>query len=108
MDETTFQLKFEANDKDKKYEIEGIQNSVVYIKELCGGYIPELYYLVLWKSYPKEKNIWKPVLTMQHLWKLINIFDKDYPKKLTMTSSLVNTTLSMAKLIIRLEAQVTK
>ena len=52
----TFQLKFEANSKNKKYQVEGIWNSVVYVRELVRDYLPRLYYLVLWKGYPEEEN----------------------------------------------------
>ncbi len=55
VDETTSQLDFEANDKGKKYEIEGIWDSTVYIKK-SKDHLLRLYYLVLWKSYPEEEN----------------------------------------------------
>ena len=40
---------------DKKYEIKAIQDSAVYTKE-ADGYLSGLYYLILQKSYLKEKN----------------------------------------------------
>ena len=49
------QLEFEAGD-DKKYEVNGIWNNAVYARESVGQ-LPGLYYLVLWKGYPEEKNI---------------------------------------------------
>ena len=39
------QLEFEAND-NKEYEVNGIEDSAVYAKELAGQ-LPGLYYLVL-------------------------------------------------------------
>ena len=60
------QLEFEAGN-NKKYEVEGIRDSVVYAKELEAEHLPELYYLVSWKGYPKEENIWEPALVVQHL-----------------------------------------
>ena len=48
------QLKFEAGN-DKKYEFDGIWDSAVYIRE-SARQLPGLYYLVLWKGYPKEEN----------------------------------------------------
>ena len=49
------QLEFEASN-DKKYEDNGIQNSAVYARKSIGQLL-ELYYLALWKGYPKEENI---------------------------------------------------
>ena len=47
-------LEFEPDD-NKKYEVEAIQDSAVYAKEV-DGYLSGLYYLVAWKSYPEEEN----------------------------------------------------
>ena len=52
------QLEFEADD-DKEYEVDGIRDSAVYARE-SAGQLPGLYYLVSWKSYPKEENTWEP------------------------------------------------
>ena len=60
------QLEFEAGD-NKEYKIDGIWDSVVYAKESMIGQLQKLYYLVSWKSYPKEKNTWEPVSAIQHL-----------------------------------------
>ena len=35
---------------DKEYKVEAIQDNAIYAKE-ADGYIPGLYYLVVWKSY---------------------------------------------------------
>ena len=43
------------NNKNGKYIVMATNNSAVYIKKLA-SYIPELYNLVLWKSYLEEKN----------------------------------------------------
>ena len=40
------QLEFKADD-DKEYEVDGIWNSAVYVKESTTGQLPRLYYLVL-------------------------------------------------------------
>ncbi len=45
---------FEAGDI-KKYEVEAITDSAVYGQQV-NDQMPGLYYLVLWKSYPEEKN----------------------------------------------------
>lgn len=58
------QLEFEANDNREKYKMEGIQDSTVYIKNSESDYLPRLYYLVSWKSYPKEENSQKPALAI--------------------------------------------
>ena len=42
-------------DNDKEYEIEAIQDSAIYTKEV-DRHLPGLYYLDSWKRYPKEKN----------------------------------------------------
>ncbi len=46
--------KFKTGD-NKKYKIEAIIDSTVYSKE-SNNQIPSFYYLILWKSYPKEEN----------------------------------------------------
>ena len=51
---------------NKKYKIEAIKNSIVYVKEVK-KHLLRLYYLVSWKSYPKEENIWKPFSKMMYL-----------------------------------------
>ena len=57
------QLKFEA-DNNKKYGVNGIQDSAIYAKESITGQLSGLYYLVLWKDYPEEENTWKPALVI--------------------------------------------
>ena len=42
-------------DNDKKYKVEAIQDSAIYVKK-ADGHLPGLYYLVLWKRYPEEEN----------------------------------------------------
>ena len=41
----------------KKYKVEVIQDSTVYINK-AEGHLPNLYYLVAWKRYLKEENTW--------------------------------------------------
>ena len=48
------QLEFEDGN-EKKYEINGIWDSVVYARE-SAGQLSGLYYLVLYKGYPEEEN----------------------------------------------------
>ena len=88
---------FEVGSADEEYKVERIWNSTVYAKESATDYLPGLYYLVSWKSYPKEKNIWESALTVQHLRKLIGTFHKDNPNKPTATSPPVDTATPMAQ-----------
>ena len=83
---------FETGSNDKKYKMERICDSAVYAKKLATGHLLGLYYLVLWKNYPKEENTWEPALAVQYLQKLISNFHKDNPAKSTATSPSVDTT----------------
>ena len=56
MEDNATQLKFEVSD-NAKYKMEAIRDSAVYARELESKYLLGLYYLILWKSYPKEENI---------------------------------------------------
>ena len=40
---------------NKKYKVEAIKESNIYAKK-TKEYLPGLYYLVFWKSYPKKEN----------------------------------------------------
>ena len=55
-------FKFEAGN-DKEYEVDGIWYNAVYAKE-SAGQLPGLYYLVSWKGYLEEENIWEPALAI--------------------------------------------
>ena len=63
---------------NKEYEVEVIQDSAVYTKE-ADRHLPGLYYLVAWKSYPKEKNTWEPSSVVMHLQKMVSTFHKEGP-----------------------------
>ncbi len=58
-------LEFEAGG-DKEYEVEAIIDNTVYSQQ-ANNQMPGLYYLVLWKGYPKEENTWEPSLAVIHL-----------------------------------------
>ena len=47
-------LKFKARD-NKQYEVKAIINSTIYGQQ-ANNQMPDLYYLVLWKSYLEEEN----------------------------------------------------
>ena len=42
----------------KEYKLETIWDNAVYAKN-TKDQLPGLYYLVAWKKYPKEENIWE-------------------------------------------------
>ncbi len=90
-------VEFEARG-NKEYEVKTIINSVVYGQQVNNSNkILGLYYLVLWKGYPKEKNTWEPSSAVIHLRKLISTFHKKHLEKLTATSLLLNSALPMAR-----------
>ena len=95
-------VELEGGNENRKYKVEAIWDSEVYIKELEWGYLPDLYYLVSWKEYPKEENTWEPVLTVQYLRKLISSFHNNYPDKRTATSPAIDTVPPMARPKVKL------
>ena len=98
LDEEVKQMKFDAGDNESgEYKVEAIWDSAVYVRESESGHLLGFYYLVSWKGYPEEKNTWEPVSVVQHLKKLISSFHKDYPEKLTTTSSAIDTALPIAR-----------
>ena len=97
VDEATSQLKFEGNGNGEKYEVEAIWDSAVYAKELKGGHLLGLYYLVSWKSYLEEKNTWEPSSAIQHLRRLVSTYHREYLKKPTATSPPVDSAPLMAR-----------
>ena len=86
--------------KSKKYEVEVIWDSMIYAKE-SEGYLQGLYYLVTWKSYPKEENTWEPVLAVQHLRRLIRLFHKDQCKKPIVIPSQIDDAPPMIRLTVK-------
>ena len=55
-EKTEMQLEFEAGGDNKKYEMEGICDSAVYVRESEAGHLLGLYYLVSWKNYSKDES----------------------------------------------------
>ena len=49
-----------SDDESEEYKVEAIWNSKVYAKKSESGHLPGFYYLVSWKGYLKEENIWEP------------------------------------------------
>ena len=91
----------DVSNNNKEYKVEAIWDSIICAIESELGYLPRLYYLIAWKSYPEEENIWEPVLAVQYLRKLISSFHKDHPKKPIATFLLVNSAPLMAGPIIK-------
>ena len=96
VNDTQLDFKFEAGN-NKKYEVDGIWDSAVYAKDSATRMMPGLYYLVSWKGYPEEENIWEPALAIQHLQKLVTAYHKDNPEKPTVTSDPVDMAPPMAR-----------
>lgn len=57
MDKTTSQLQFEKGDIRGNYKIEAIRDNAVYVRE-SKSQLLSLHFLVSWKSYFEEENIW--------------------------------------------------
>ncbi len=85
---------------NKEYEVEVIINSAVYGQQVNSYQILDFYYLVSWKGYPKEENIWEPSSVVIHLQKLINTFHKEHPEKLIATSLPLDSAPLMARLMV--------
>ncbi len=48
-------LKFEV-EGNKEYKVKAIIDSVIYGQQANSNQMPGLYYLILWKGYPKGEN----------------------------------------------------
>ena len=106
VDKKVTELDFEAGNSEE-YKVEAIWDSTVYAKE-SKDHLPKLYYLVVWKGYPKEENIWEPVSAIQHLRKLISSFHKDHSEKPTATFPPIDFVLPMARPTVKLARPITK
>ena len=93
--------KLDAGDDSGEYEVEVIRDSTVYVRVSESGHLSGLYYLVSYKRYPEEENIWELASAVQHLRKLISSFHKDYLDKPTATSPTINTAPPMARPIVK-------
>ena len=87
----------DVSNKNGEYKVEAIRDSAVYVRESESGHLLDLYYLVSWKRYPKEKNTWEPASAVQHLRKLISLFHKNHPDKATATFLIINTAPPMTR-----------
>ena len=94
-------VELDTGDKNGDYEVEVIQDSKVYAKELELGHLLGLYYLVSWKGYLEEENTWEPASAVQHLKKLISSFHKDHLDKPTVTSLAIDTAPPMVRLTVK-------
>ena len=90
------EIELEASNNIKS-KVKVIWDSAIYAWELIVGHLPGLYYLISWKNYFKEENIWDPTLAVQYLQKLLSFFYIDYLQKLIATFSLINFVSLMTK-----------
>ena len=93
-------MELETGDS-KEYEVKAICNSAVYANKSESGLRPGLYYLVVWKGFPKKENTWELLLGVQQLKKLISCFHKEHLKKPTATFLPINFTPLMASPIVK-------
>ena len=106
VDENITELEFNAGNS-KKYKVKVIENSMLYAMESKSGHLLGLYYLVAWKDYFEEENIWKLFSAVQNLRKLIRLFHKNHLEKPIATSLPINFALLMAKPIFKSTAKST-
>lgn len=95
------ELELELNIEDnKEYKVEAIVDNTIYAK-VARDYLLELYYLISWKDYLEDESTWEPISTIIYLWKMINIFHKNYLKKPIVTSPFPDSILLIAKLTVK-------
>ena len=103
MDEEVRQMEFDiGNNESGEYKVDTIWNNAVYVKKSKSSYLSGLYYLVSWKRYPKEENIWELTLVVQHLRKHISLFHKDHLDKPTTTFLAIDTAPPMVRPTVKL------
>lgn len=78
-----------------------IKDNAIYTTEVIGQ-LQGLYYLVSLKRYSKDENIWKTASTFIDLWKIINTFYNDHPKKPIATFLPIVSTPPIAKPLAKL------
>ena len=90
----------DASKNNSQYKIQVICDSMVYTKKSI-DYLSGLYYLIFWKGYLEEKNIWEPTIAIKHLRKLISLFYKDSSNKITTILKAIDIILLMVRLTIK-------
>ncbi len=100
MDEATSKIEFENDGNGKKYKIEVICDSAIYVRK-SKGHLSGLYYLVSWKSYLEEKITWEPTLAVLHLCKYINTFYCNHAEKQIANLPPINSDPPMARPIVK-------
>ena len=101
MNKKVRKMEFDAGGNESgDYEVEAIRDNAVYARESESGHVLGLYYLVSWKGYSDEENIWEPASAVQHLRRLINSFYKDHPDKPIATFLAIDTAPPMARPIV--------
>ena len=100
VDKQVTELELEAGDS-KEYKLEAIRDSAVYASKWELGQLPSLYYLIVWKGYLMEKNIWEPLLVVHYLKKLISCFHMKHPEKPTANFPPINSFPPMVNPTVR-------
>lgn len=98
----TFQVKFEENNNNKKYEVNTICNSAVYAKQSKIGYLLGYYQSLSQKDYPEKNKTQESILIIKHLWTLFSTYPKKHLEKLLENLTLVNSVSLMTKPIVKL------
>ena len=98
----------DADHNSKEYKVEAIWDSASYANKSESGHLSGLYYLVAWKGYPKEENIWEPLSVVQHFKKLISSFHKDYLEKPITTFPPIDSAPPISRSIIKPTQLITK
>lgn len=80
---------------------------MIYTKKVMGQ-LSKLYYLVSLKRYLEDESFRKSVLTFIYVYKIINIFYKDYLKKPKILSLPINSASSITKLLTKLSIKILK
>lgn len=74
---------------------------MVYVKKSKSSHLSGLYYLVSWKNYQEEENIWELALAVQYFQRLLKTFYKKHQDKFTATLSLVDLASPIAKRTVK-------
>ena len=73
-------IRFAKNDR-KDYEIKALGDSAIYASKPESGHLAKILLYNSVKKLLQEKNIWKSLLTSQHLKKLTSYFHKKHLMK---------------------------
>lgn len=83
--------------KNKEYKVELIRDNAIYANKTARRQLQRLYYFVFWKNYLEAKITDELTSAIMYFCKMIDIFYKDHPKKLTATFLFINPILPITK-----------